>query len=68
MRYIIPGLAILLFFCSCKDNSENSLTVYRVAEEGLQQSNKNIALSTNVVYHEIEEKTQAPETREVAMR
>lgn len=68
MRNTIHTLAILLFFCSCKNNPNNSLTVYRVAEEGFQRSSKNISLATNLVYHAIEEKIHAPETREVAMR
>lgn len=68
MKYSIPCLVILLFFSSCKDNSDNNLIVFRVAEEGLQRSNKNISLSTNLVYHRIQEKTQAPETSEVALR
>ena len=68
MRYAIPALTILLIFSSCSDNSKSEINVYKIAEEGLLQSNKNIDLATNTTYKEIQEKVHDPVTREIAIR
>src|SRR5436190_11875699 len=66
MRYFIAAITFIFIFSSCKDNSENNLSVYRVAEEGLQQSSKNISATTDFVYLELKEKLKASETKEKA--
>lgn len=60
MRYIIPGLAILLFFSSCKDNSKSDLAVFRAADEGLRQSINTISISNNIIYKAFEDRLRDP--------
>jgi hypothetical protein len=66
MRYAIFSLAILLFFSSCKNNLNNSLTVYRLAEEGFQRSNKNISIANDVIYQGCKAKLQDESLKEIA--
>ena len=58
MRYFISLISFIFIFSSCKDNSENNLTVYRVAEEGMQQSKKNISTATALLYNRFTERTK----------
>ena len=57
MRYFITAIAFIFIFSSCKDNSENSLTVFRENAENLERSNKNISNHTAFLYRSMEEKT-----------
>ncbi len=68
MRHFIAAIIFIFIFSSCKDNLQNSLTVYKIAEEGLLRSNKNISLATDLVYNAIEQKTQDYKTLEVAAK
>ena len=63
MRYAIPGLAILLFFSSCSDNSktESSLNVFRASYYGLEQSVEIISQSNEVIYRSLEDRLAEPD-------
>jgi len=64
MRYAIPGLAILLFFSSCSDNSksESSLNVFRASFYGLEQSVEIISISNKAIYRSLEDRLADPES------
>lgn len=46
MRYLIPSLAILLFFSSCSGNSKSELAVFEATTKSLDQSSKAISSIT----------------------
>jgi GldM N-terminal domain len=54
MRYTIFISAIVLFFCSCVDNSKKNLTIFKVADEGLIRSSMWISSSTESTYSALE--------------
>jgi hypothetical protein len=66
MQRIIIGITFAFIFSSYDDNSKNSLTVYRLADEGLQQSIKSISAATNVTYQAIKEKKEKDYTKALA--
>jgi len=66
MLRFIPVIAFIFIFSSCEDKSENSLTVYRTAEEGLQQSIKSISTASNITYQAIKEKKERDYTKALA--
>lgn len=66
MRHLIAALALLLIFSSCKEDSDNSLMAYRIAEEGLQQSVKGLSESTKLQYLELEHMMVDPSTMALA--
>jgi len=66
MRQIIFLLFFAFLFTSCRNNSENSLTVYRIAEEGFKRSNKTISAATDEIYRTIEDKLYRDETKVIA--
>ena len=67
MRYFISLSAIIIFFSSCSHNSGSTLNVFRSTEEGLQQSNKVISQSNEVIYHSLEERLADPKSSTYAM-
>jgi len=66
MRYFIPIIGFIFIFSACKDNSQNNLTVYKIAEEGLHRSNKNISEATGKMFRELKDKAEDFKLREVA--
>ena len=66
MQHFTTAIALLFVFSSCKDDSDNSLIVYRVAEEGLQQSVKGLSESTKLQYLELERMMVDPGTMTLA--
>ena len=66
MRQIIFLFFFAFPFTSCRNNSENSLTVYRIAEEGFKRSNKTISAATDEIYRTIEDKLYRDETKVIA--
>lgn len=68
MRHFTTAIALLFIFSSCKENSDNSLTVYRATEEGLQQSIKIISNTNRIIYKALEERLADPTTKEYAVK
>lgn len=64
MRYLI--VAVIFIFLSCSNNSENNLRVFRVAEEGLQQSIESISANTDMIYFDFKRKSEDFQTKEIA--
>ncbi|MBL0183500.1 MAG: hypothetical protein IPP96_14890 [Chitinophagaceae bacterium] len=67
MQPILAIIFSMLIFSSCKQNSDNNLHVYNIAEEGLQQSTVTISKSTDLIFLELKEKTFEYATKEKAM-
>jgi GldM N-terminal domain len=61
MKWTIIFSAIVLFFCSCSNNSGSSLAVYKAAEEGLSGSTTTIATSNEVLYTSFASKLNNPQ-------
>ena len=56
MRYAILISVVVLFFCSCADNSKKELEMIKFLNEGLVNSTKAITYSNYSIYHSFEEK------------
>ena len=64
MRYLIALLSIILFYSSCSNNAENSLTVFRVTGQSLEQSNIALSVSSEHMYKSMNERLNDPRTAE----
>jgi GldM N-terminal domain len=62
MRHAIPGLAILLFFSSCSDNSKSEDQVHKMIDEGMSLFSTRINQHTANQYRSLEYKVEDPRT------
>lgn len=67
MRHFTAAITLLFIFSSCKENSDNNLHVYNIAEDGLQKSAGNISRSTDLIFLELNEKASEYTAKERAM-
>lgn len=65
MRHPILFLSFALIFYSCRNSSDDSITVYKVAEEGFQESITRISRSSELVYNDMKYKMTQPELSEM---
>lgn len=66
MKYTLFISAVVLFFCSCVDDSKNELVVIKATINSLEQSNKTIQYFTNDTYKQLYERLNDPKTADRA--
>jgi len=64
MNKLITFIAFVFIFSSCKDNTNNNLSVFKAINEGLEQSNKVISSNNDIIYRVMEERLADPKTSE----
>lgn len=56
MRYPFFISIMVLFFCSCADDSSDKVRTFSIADEGLQRSSEIISSCTHTIYHSLQER------------
>lgn len=63
MRYAILISAIILFFCSCLNDSGSNLEVFRTSDAGFKMSTETITSSNMQIYYALESRLHDPQYR-----
>lgn len=64
MRDFILIFCIIFIFSACKSNSDNSISIFRAIDEGLEKSSKIISADNDRIYRLMEESLLDPKTRD----